>query len=301
MRNRRIGIPTTPSKCKLKATAAATLLLVVQTAAAQTTAPAVEPNVTEADESAVRAPLLREGSQLVRVVGEVHLDEPTGAWTFVIDSEDGQSPNHKLTLMPGSLLDELERMIEATPEYSLVFEMTGTVYIYSDRNFLMPSHPPLLIDHREPQAEPLETDPPAVEMNEGEDSVQDIIRELDSSIGPVASRSSDGKNPTLGVNESPADGKLLREGTTLLSRRGRVRRTVGGSFIFVFDADAEGLGDPSMLLLPCMLLQRIELRLRSMGDDMPILLSGQVYTYHGRNYMLPTMYRIPREQTKITP
>ena len=44
--------------------------------------------------------------------------------------------------------------------------------------------------------------------------------------------------------------RLTPEGTTVLARRGTIRRTRDGAFIFVFDADAEGLSDPPLLLLP---------------------------------------------------
>ena len=94
---------------------------------------------------------------------------------------------------------------------------------------------------------------------------------------------------------------LMREGTTVLSRRGSLRRDRGGAWVFVFDSDATGLADPPLTLLPCLLLERIENHVRRTGDNVPVLLSGQVYVFEGRNYLMPSVYRIPRERTVLTP
>ena len=93
----------------------------------------------------------------------------------------------------------------------------------------------------------------------------------------------------------------MTEGTILLSRRGKIRRAGAGAFIFVFDADAEGLADPPMPLLPCLLLERLELHAHLTGERAAILLSGRVHTFRGQNYLRPTLYRVPRERTILTP
>ena len=109
-----------------------------------------------------------------------------------------------------------------------------------------------------------------------------------------------------------APGKLVQEGTLISSRRGKLTRDAsasggggggasGGGWQFVFDADSTGLADPPMRLLPCLLLEHLEDFARHNGSTAPILLSGQVYVYGGRNFLLPTAYRIPRERSRITP
>jgi hypothetical protein len=263
----------------------------------------------------LRPPLLREGSHLVRVVGRLEQDPADRSWKFIIDPADEHSPGHELTMMPGTLLAEMERMIESAPDHRLVFEMTGEVYIFRGRNYLMPTHPPLLIG-REDRPQPPEPAEPAgapalpnepagdeSETAEGE-STEDIIRGLQRAVGPVARR------PEAESSESLADETrlvrapspdLLREGTVLLSRRGMIRRAGDGSFLFVFDADAEGLADPPVTLLPCLLLERMDRRIRQKEEYATVLLSGHVYTYQGRNYLLPKVYRIPTERTVLKP
>lgn len=314
-----------PFQCRLRPrlTAAlgglAAILVLAGAGRGQTVAPAASdppqspaPAAAGADEASApeptRPPLLREGSHLVRVVGRLHREPLTGAWTFVIDSADEQSPGHELTMMPGTLLAEMERMIESAPGFQLVFEMTGQVFIFRARNYLMPTHPPLLIGHEEWPTEP-PTPPPSDSGPEAAtgDSTEDIIRNLERSVGPVARRpeadagapppSADGTQAAGGVPQTD----LVREGTVLLARRGTIRRTGDGAFLFVFDADAEGLADPPMTLLPCLLLERMDRYARQASDDEDVLLSGHVYTYRQQNYLLPTVYRIPRERTILTP
>ena len=246
--------------------------------------------------------LLREGSHLLRVVGRMRYDEVRSAWVFAIDPEDEISPGYELTMMPCTLLAEMERMIESAPGHQLVFELTGDVYVHRNRNYLVPTHPPLLIGHEIPTSSPDEQPEDDEAVAGDADSTSSIIDDLEQSVGPLARRPDAAELATSsGGADAASTDRPVREGTVLLSRRGIIRRTGSGAFLFVFDADAEGLADAPMTLLPCLLLQRLERRARLVGGAAVVLLSGRVYTYHGRNYLLPTVYRIPREKTQLTP
>jgi hypothetical protein len=249
-----------------------------------------------------RAQLLREGSTLLRVPGRVHRDENTGTWEFVIDEGDEQSPRHVLTLMPCTQLQEIERMIESAPDARLVFELTGEVYVFGNRNYLLPTHPPLLIGREEPEPavdQPKETvgdEETDGQADEAGDSTESIIDRLERAVGPLPRRSDlDQELDDAERNE------LMREGARLLDRRGTVRRTSTGAFLFVFDADAEGQSDPPMPLLPCRLLHRIDAHAQNAGPDAKVLLSGRVFIYQDQNYLLPSVFRIPRLRTPLTP
>ena len=111
-------------------------------------------------------------------------------------------------------------------------------------------------------------------------------------------RSNDTGDP-MATNRRTAE--VIREATILIQRRGSISRTPGGAWSFVLDADAEGLEDPPLTLLPCLLLHKIEEHTRRSGGNAPALISGRVYVYQGRNYLLPTTFRIPRERTKLNP
>jgi len=254
-----------------------------------------------------RTRLLREGSRLVGVVGTMSRTESGDILRFVIAAEDEQSPGYELTLMPCTLLDETEHMIASLPDHDFVFEVTAEVYVFHDRNFLLLTHPPLLVGpppqvsiaqtapaEEAPPGDALATDDPTAT---DEDSTEAIVRELERSVGPIARRPT---GADLGRSASSESG-LLREGTALLSRRGAIRRTSEGAFVFVFDADAAGLADPPLTLLPCLILERLERYMHRTGDPAIVLLSGNVHVYRNHNYLRPTVFRIPYQRTKLYP
>src|SRR4029450_2616534 len=98
-----------------------------------------------------------------------------------------------------------------------------------------------------------------------------------------------------------ATGAALHENAAVVNRRGKITRDRSGGWLMVFDADATGLADPPMKLLPCELLEKIEDYARRSGNNSPIILTGQVYLYEGQSHLLPTVYRIPRESSRLTP
>jgi hypothetical protein len=172
-----------------------------------------------------------------------------------------------------------------------------------------------------------------------DDSIDDIKSGLERSLQSVPehinaanSSADDSRNSApskLGftVDSAPAHGteRALREGTAVQSRRGKISRDSAGAWMFIFDADATGISaptneslseaegetgsataspggaDPPMRLLPCLLLEKIEDYARRNPGTAPVLITGEVYLYQGRNYLLPTVFRIPQERTKISP
>lgn len=101
------------------------------------------------------------------------------------------------------------------------------------------------------------------------------------------------------------DADALLTGSVLVSRRGRVVRTGSGLLAFVPDAStgAPGVG-PSpigagpMTLLPCRTLAAIESRFEADGERTSFTMSGQVFAYRGRVYLLPT-FQVPLDKTDI--
>ena len=100
-------------------------------------------------------------------------------------------------------------------------------------------------------------------------------------------------------------GRLLREGTFIASRRGRVTRSTaststGPEWQVTFDSGTEGKAEAPMTLMPCQNLMAIEKIAERGGDSVTFTISGQVFLYKGRNYLLPTLYVINR-RGDITP
>lgn len=149
-------------------------------------------------------------------------------------------------------------------------------------------------------------------------SVEDIMRELEEGDPAATTGGNNASDPgelfrtiegTRGAN-APAGGTrkgrapttLMPEGTIIVDRAGRmVRSDVGGEWLFTFETDRNGKQDPPMVLLPCRRLERMEKLLEERADATVFRVSGQVYVYYDRNYLLPTWYQIPYERNNISP
>ena len=105
----------------------------------------------------------------------------------------------------------------------------------------------------------------------------------------------------------PAPGEpqptLVREGQFIVNRRGHIQRTGagGGQVLFVFEADNEQSPETPMVLVPCQMLQNMEDIVYERGETTTFLLSGQVLTYRGTNYLLPSMMKIALDRGNLQP
>jgi hypothetical protein len=95
--------------------------------------------------------------------------------------------------------------------------------------------------------------------------------------------------------------RLLREGTLINQRRGRMSRIASNAsgsasvdWVFTFDSDGRGRGEPPMVLLPCTNLMQMERVVERSGESVSFTVTGQVFVYKGRNYLLPSLYLVNR-------
>jgi len=135
------------------------------------------------------------------------------------------------------------------------------------------ANPPPEADHRtiEEIRRGLERDDPTTSKERATPPVQAVSVEFD----PLA----------------PPRGRLVPEGSYLMSRAGRFTRTESlGVLHFLPDPDPSrpGQQNQAMLLLPCRVTERIESNLHEATTSGPIEVSGRVYVYDGRNYLMPT-------------
>lgn len=81
---------------------------------------------------------------------------------------------------------------------------------------------------------------------------------------------------------------VLREGTFLVDRLGRLSRSKDGSQAeFVFESDGTSLQDPPVLILPNLKLMQMEDATTGNSiRDLRFRVSGTVTEYRGRNYIL---------------
>lgn len=80
---------------------------------------------------------------------------------------------------------------------------------------------------------------------------------------------------------------VLREGTFLIDRVGRLTRPADGGFAeFMFESDGRALRDPPVIVLPNLKLMAMETAARASNRDLKFRITGMVTEYNGRNYVL---------------
>jgi len=267
-----------------------------------------------ADDEPQQAPLLPEGSFIASARGTMQRPGPARRWTFRIQAAEAGHAQQELVLLPTTLVEEMEQN-QADGEDTIHFTVSGPVLLYRGRNFLLPQHvemetshaarPGTAADEPIPAADtpPAEDEPePPVDpdqlieddfdpVDQG-DSIASIVAQLQQDVGPLK-RSVAATSPLIEVPQGISEGELL------ISRRGRILRDRSGAWVIVPDADASGLRDPSMILLPSSKLVSIENGARQGRMGKPILFSGEVFSYRGRHFLLPTSWRIPRERPNL--
>ncbi|MFK7759148.1 MAG: hypothetical protein AB8C13_04285 [Phycisphaerales bacterium] len=80
----------------------------------------------------------------------------------------------------------------------------------------------------------------------------------------------------------------LAEGSFILARSGRLVPAPNDRIIFVPAPDQRLPGEGPVLLLPCATLERLE----NIWANQPVILSGEILTYHGRNHLLISEYAL---------
>lgn len=96
----------------------------------------------------------------------------------------------------------------------------------------------------------------------------------------------------LGLDTDQPLAELKEEGQFIIARTGRLIRSADGSHaLFVLDADGPGAPEPPMILQACKLLETMEKTVQQQGENVPFVITGQVFMYRGANYLLPTIVK----------
>jgi hypothetical protein len=203
-------------------------------------------------------------------------------------------------LMPGLRLSEMVRLVQSRPD-TITFLLDGEVFVYQDRNFLLPIDYEIASGNQRTAADEIDA---TLEANRALRTVDDKDASVESLMERLerASASEEPGTPVAG----PAAGlerdnpNLLPEQTVIVSRRGRlVRAERAWSFAHDNDTDATDADHPataSFLLMPCLNSQEMERLAAARGDRIVFLVSGAVYVFEGRNYLLPTMYVVEHDR-----
>ena len=166
-----------------------------------------------------------------------------------------------------------------------------------------PASQPALAPASQPASQPAA--PPSAE-----DVLDQILRKREESplIDPVLPPET-APEPTridpavAGIAPGAERTRLLREGQIIPMKRGRMvdAGVPTARWVFVFDADAGGLADPPMYLMPCLMLEDMEKIAAQRGDAAVFVVSGQVFTYHGANYLLPMLFQVAPDRGNLQP
>jgi hypothetical protein len=261
----------------------------------------------------VRLPLFREGSVISRVPGDLAQDPDEKLWLFRPTATEAGGLRREFVLLPSPVLEDMLRTAEVSGA-PVEFELTGRVFIYRGRNFLLPDFAPRIMRF---DAKPGETPPPrggddakpapngedkfvpaaddAKNQDAREDAAIDAIeRKLEERVGRAPQARVSESSTTRTTQEKHPDAPIAN-GTRMSARLGRLSRDPQtGSWRFVPE-QSSGTGDPSFEILPCLLLERLEDAARQSDKAPAVLLSGTIYAYQGNSFVLPTSYRRARE------
>ena len=242
------------------------------------------------------APLLPEGSIVAQAQARVVTPKSGTGMQLRLLGPDAPADGRvrEFAVLPSRLLEDLERFHAAYPGKTVI--VTGALTLYDGRNWLLP----VLIEHDSPAATrdvpdvvPVLQDPndPSHTDAGDDESVADIVADLEGAVSHLRH----------GIRNS-ADASALDEAVAddliIVSRRGRVHRTNGGTWVLLLDAD-NGRTDAPLVLLPSHVLGEIVQFTRRRGPGAPLLVSGTLQHYKGRRYLLPSGWRVPRERPNL--
>jgi hypothetical protein len=282
-------------------------------------------NIVRQDLTPTGRGLIREGAFISEYQG---LLRPLkgGGWAFVFDpvadetDDAGETRIKPMVVQPGLRLTEMRRLAEASDK-TITFRVSGRVLVYNNRNYLLPTfYTTVAVGDRETVAPGVDdrTDDPALDGFEDlfadsdtEPTLDDSIRELEQLDRPSEVQVPRGPNTGGGGDDADdAAARLVREGVQITARTGRLVRAPGGSWMMTFDNDTDAASsskdgaalDTPMEVMPCLSLQAMETLAERYGSRLRFTVSGTVYVYDGRNYLLPTMYIIEIDRTgNLTP
>lgn len=244
------------------------------------------------------APLRREGTFLVRQRGSL-VKTSGGQWAFVFHRVPQGQAERPMFLLRSQHLARMEQLAGQRPEEA-TFLISGQVFAYRGVNYLLVAPiPPVLAQPDsnaasadQPAGAPAEAPSAPPQTGDAEPTTHDLLRTLEAQRDRPRAL---GLPPAPESTAAPPDRKaILAEGTIINRRRGRLVRAAGGETAVMFDNDADSAAgvDPPLILLPCLTMERMETIGIDRGESLVFEISGRVFAYGGRNYLLPTMFQI---------
>ncbi len=145
---------------------------------------------------------------------------------------------------------------------------------------------PILAQSTQPATKPSDATVPADQL------LQQMLRPQNAGVRPLQpameSSAIDRTSGSGAVSPNAPAVTVLREGTFVVDRVGRLQRSADGQFYeFVFEADGKALKDPPMIVLPNLKLAAMESAVAgSTSRELRFRITGMVTEYQQRNYIL---------------
>ena len=230
--------------------------------------------------------LLKEGSAITEASGTLIRLHKNDVIRFKIDPIDKKRAANSLILLPNKRLEEVEIILKENDDAE--FLISGDVYLYENENYLLISEV-LLIESFAPRDHPTfePIDPNAESLPEGmdDDSIDDIVRDLEEAVGPIV------KSVRLSKKFPQKNGQEEKRKTRINSRRCLLSRNGVGAWTASFIS-----GDSKINEAPCIILPGEEFaqltKWASKNDVMtPVLLTGKLTNYHGHSFLVLDYWR----------
>lgn len=295
--------------------------------AAPIASPQAPKPAASADLGGYRLALLREGASLVHAIGEITQDPDERNWVFrarvgTLNASSGAAASlrRELLLMPSPVLEDMLRVQKLSP-VPVEFDVTGKVFIYRGRNWLLPElAPPIMRFDAAPSAVVAPQAPPtaALQSPNGKSSVvlsddpddvavAELERKLEARIGavPGVPRRDDPRRieeeSSAATMEDVANTRASDD-PRLHARRGQLTRDPStGAWRFLPQQARSMHDDLALELLPCLMLERLERLARESEGVYEVVLSGNVLLFEGRRYLLPSWYQRARGGKGVAP
>lgn len=271
--------------------------------------PGAIPGIPKDDPSLPARRFYTEGTFLSKRAGKL-VRATTGDVVFVPARDTKGRGEAPMILLPSQALARLEAAPDAFAVTTTAV-LSGEVYVYYDRQYLLPTV--YSLDRKSGEtagAKPAPAKPATTEPTKTSDiadpAVADLIRELETKRG--SAKASDGTattkrdetgantpSTTAGASRQDAIAErsgVMTEGSVLFNKRARLVRVSAGPLMVAFDGDTKSPSSTPMVLLRCRMTQKLDELATSRGDDLVVQVSGRVFVYGGRNYILPTLAQV---------
>lgn len=267
------GIEVAPSERSAAGTSGAVLL------------PDIRPSTGE---------VLPEGALLLRRRGWVR-PITGGSFLYIFDKDAKGESESPMVLLPCQRLTEIVRIVQARPE-TVTFSVTGQVHVYEGRNYFMPTSFTTVTreNDEDRRREAVKAAGPEIERLFGRSALDEdpAVSTLVERVDQASAKNTTDRPAPAAATTIPQ--QLRREGTMLVSQRGRlVRSSEGWAFTIDNDAGASPTNKPiGMTLLPCQNLETMAQLIERHGERLVFTISGPLFVFREHNYVLPTMYLI---------